>query len=236
MRTLQIHVPVPLEWGLEGGDWNRPVLLPGVPVFPGVPLHGQRGTASRGCYWSESHAHGWPSPMAVVGVEYKRSPPSCLCTTRAAGSGHVLLREPPEAALPAHHKAGHHRWQRLLPAVCRRALRCRGQSASLAPSAGAPWVTVLMLTTCSCDPGPGGVLLQVLRESPDRGDSDGCFLADRWKPAQRFHMSSKPLRRLQELTLMGSDLNTERPVTLLSDSKVKPVYFTLDHHRQQVSG
>lgn len=98
-------------------------------------------------------------------------------------------------------------------------------------------VAVLMLTACSCDPGPGGVLLQVLREPPDRGDPDGGFLADRWKPAQRFHMSSEPLRRLQELTLMGSDPKTERPATLLSDSKVKPVYFTVDHHRrQQVSG
>uniref|UniRef100_A0A674NDE7 Regulator of chromosome condensation (RCC1) and BTB (POZ) domain containing protein 1 n=1 Tax=Takifugu rubripes TaxID=31033 RepID=A0A674NDE7_TAKRU len=98
-------------------------------------------------------------------------------------------------------------------------------------------VAALMLTTCSCDPGPGGLLLQVLRESPDRGDSDGCFLADRWEPAQRLHMPSEPLRRLQELTLTGSDPKTERPATLLSDSKVKPVYFTLDHrHRQQVSG
>lgn len=54
--------------------------------------------------------------------------------------------------------------------------------------------------TYSCHPGLGGVLLQVLRESPDRGDADGCFLADRWQPAEGFHMSSEPLRRLQKLT------------------------------------
>lgn len=68
-------------------------------------------------------------------MQSKQSTPSCLCTTRVAGSGHVLLWESPEAALPAHHKARHHRWQRLLPAVCRRALRCRGQSVSLTRSA-----------------------------------------------------------------------------------------------------
>lgn len=62
--------------------------------------------------------------------------PSCLGTIRAAGSGHVLLWEPAEAALPAYHKARHHRWQRLLPAVCCCALRRRGQCLLLTGSAG----------------------------------------------------------------------------------------------------
>lgn len=46
VRTLQIHVPVPLERGHEGGDRDRPVLLPSVPLLPRVPVHGQCGAAS----------------------------------------------------------------------------------------------------------------------------------------------------------------------------------------------
>lgn len=49
-----------------------------------------------------------------------------VCSARAAGFGHVLLREPLEAPVPTHHQEGHHGGERLLPAVGCRALRRRG--------------------------------------------------------------------------------------------------------------
>lgn len=60
--TLQIHVPVPLERGHEGGDRDRTVLLPSVSLLPGVPLHRQRGAASRGCHRSGPLARRWSLP------------------------------------------------------------------------------------------------------------------------------------------------------------------------------
>lgn len=48
--ALQINVSVTLEWGYEGGDWDRPVLVPSVPLFPGVPLHWQCRSSSWGCH------------------------------------------------------------------------------------------------------------------------------------------------------------------------------------------
>lgn len=49
-------------------------------------------------------------------------------------------------------------------------------------------------------PGPGGVLLQVLREPPDPGDPDRGLLADGRRHAQGVHQQSQPLRSLQELS------------------------------------
>lgn len=48
--ALQINVSVTLEWGYEGGDWDRPVLVSSVPLFPGVPLHWQCRSSSWGCH------------------------------------------------------------------------------------------------------------------------------------------------------------------------------------------
>lgn len=54
--TLQINVSVTLEWGHEGSDWDRPVLVPSVPLFLGVPLHWQCRSSSWGCYrWVQTH-------------------------------------------------------------------------------------------------------------------------------------------------------------------------------------
>lgn len=53
---------------------------------------------------------------------------SCLWDLRAAGSGHVVLREPAEATVSTHHQERDHSGERLLPAVCRGALWRPGQS------------------------------------------------------------------------------------------------------------
>ena len=46
--ALSIHVPVLLEWGHEGGDRDRPVLLCCVPCLSPVPLHRRSGPAPWG--------------------------------------------------------------------------------------------------------------------------------------------------------------------------------------------
>lgn len=121
--TLQIHVSVPLEWRHEGGDRDRPVLLPCVPLLPGVPLHRQRGAPSRGRYRSALFP---PDIFLMLTSELYSI--YCLRTIRAAGSGNIVLREPPETPLPAHHKTRNHHRKCFLPAVCCCALWCWGQS------------------------------------------------------------------------------------------------------------
>lgn len=59
--------------------------------------------------------------------------------------------------------------------------------------------------------GPGAVLLQILRQSPDRGDTDGRFLAGGREPAEGFLLPSQPLRSLQKLTRTQTQKLTQLP-------------------------
>lgn len=59
----------------------------------------------------------------------------------------------------------------------------------------------LTKTALSIHPsGPGGVLLQVLRQPPDGGDADPSVHRNGPRPAKELYKQSQPLRGLQKLT------------------------------------
>ncbi len=75
-----------------------------------------------------SHVSAWSLPASVCVLVINMQSVSVSVSVRAAGPGHVVLWEPPEASVSTHYKERNHCWKRLLPAVCCCALRCRGRS------------------------------------------------------------------------------------------------------------
>lgn len=136
--ALQINVPVSLEWRCERSDWNRPVLLPSVPFFPGVSLHRQCRSSSGGCHWwVQVHLiqlrgfqillsgltnlpwklHRLKSEVVII-----------LDIHRIAGPGNLILWKPTEEVMSAYYQERHHCGERFLPAVCGHQIWCWGNA------------------------------------------------------------------------------------------------------------
>lgn len=131
-----------------------------------------------------------------------RTPHLQARSCRSAGLGHVLPGGEAEEAVPGDHQEGHLRGQRHHAALCRRQIRGAGKIVvGCSRTRPAPVKRQLTKTALSIHPsGPGGVLLQVLRQPPDGGDADPSVHRDGPRPAKELYKQSQPLRGLQKLT------------------------------------